>query len=359
VTTYTAIANNEIDEDSEITTGLMTKIRDNPIAITEGASGAPKIQTAALEQTGGSEAVTTATIRAGAVTQTEIASAAVGQGELKTLTQDATYTGSVSGSTTQYDYFTLTSPKYTTGFEIRGYTSDPVAAAVGLQNADSSTSAHQTGTSSSYSSFSRHMQAMRYNNQGGSRTLSIDADITYVTSSPPYDLGDGEIPLFIFILLDSSNNPCGVITDKTPPWVYNGPTRANPDFYDKGVGYYAKKTINETTGEIDSEIIEITQSVKNADMNIIPHPFVTRNQVVLLDPVSTLEIMEIRDTGERISALIFGDYLRLDNAPINRAAPQGVTTSAYKWKDTQRKAGAMIKDRRLKQGPYAPGVIDG
>jgi len=50
MTTYTAITAGEIDVDSPITTGLMTKIRDNPIAITEGASGAPRIQSGALER---------------------------------------------------------------------------------------------------------------------------------------------------------------------------------------------------------------------------------------------------------------------------------------------------------------------
>jgi len=48
VTTYTAIPDSDIDPDSPITTSLMTLVRDNPIAITEGASGAPKVQTAGI-----------------------------------------------------------------------------------------------------------------------------------------------------------------------------------------------------------------------------------------------------------------------------------------------------------------------
>lgn len=43
MTTYSTILNSEIDPDSPITTALMTKIRDNPLAIGEGASGAPKL----------------------------------------------------------------------------------------------------------------------------------------------------------------------------------------------------------------------------------------------------------------------------------------------------------------------------
>lgn len=48
MTTYTPITNAEIDQDSPITQPLLTALRDNPVAITEGAAGAPKIQAAAL-----------------------------------------------------------------------------------------------------------------------------------------------------------------------------------------------------------------------------------------------------------------------------------------------------------------------
>jgi hypothetical protein len=49
MTAYTAIADSEIDPESPYTTTLATKNRDNPIAITEGASGAPNIAYAALD----------------------------------------------------------------------------------------------------------------------------------------------------------------------------------------------------------------------------------------------------------------------------------------------------------------------
>jgi len=50
MTTYSTIADSEIDPESPYTTGLATKMRNNPIAITEGSSGAPKIQTAAMAE---------------------------------------------------------------------------------------------------------------------------------------------------------------------------------------------------------------------------------------------------------------------------------------------------------------------
>jgi len=63
MTAYNAIADSDLDPESPGTTTTFTRLRDNPIAISEGSSGAPKTQTAALEQAGGSEAVTNACIR--------------------------------------------------------------------------------------------------------------------------------------------------------------------------------------------------------------------------------------------------------------------------------------------------------
>ncbi len=49
MTTYTAIAGTEIDAESPVTEELMTRLRDNPIAITEGATGAPRVLGIALD----------------------------------------------------------------------------------------------------------------------------------------------------------------------------------------------------------------------------------------------------------------------------------------------------------------------
>ena len=49
MTTYTPIANGSVDAGSPIDESLVTALRDNPIAISEGSAGAPKLQTAAYE----------------------------------------------------------------------------------------------------------------------------------------------------------------------------------------------------------------------------------------------------------------------------------------------------------------------
>lgn len=48
MTSYTAIPNGDIDQDSPITQPLMTALRDNPLAIAEGDATAPKIAFAAI-----------------------------------------------------------------------------------------------------------------------------------------------------------------------------------------------------------------------------------------------------------------------------------------------------------------------
>lgn len=61
MTDYTSIANSQIDPKAPVTSELMTALRDNPIAIAEGAAGAPKIADKVLfaSQTGSGHATVT------------------------------------------------------------------------------------------------------------------------------------------------------------------------------------------------------------------------------------------------------------------------------------------------------------
>lgn len=65
MTTYTAITNGQIDQDSPITQPLMTALRDNPIALAEGASGAPRINGSAIARDYGSPNLPVVTVSAG------------------------------------------------------------------------------------------------------------------------------------------------------------------------------------------------------------------------------------------------------------------------------------------------------
>lgn len=49
MTTYTAIPNSDVDQDSPVTQTLVTLLRDNPLAIAEGSTDAPRVQPRALQ----------------------------------------------------------------------------------------------------------------------------------------------------------------------------------------------------------------------------------------------------------------------------------------------------------------------
>lgn len=49
MTTYSAIANSEVDADSPVTATLMQRLRDNPLAIQEGDATAPDLAWAAIQ----------------------------------------------------------------------------------------------------------------------------------------------------------------------------------------------------------------------------------------------------------------------------------------------------------------------
>ncbi|MDA0780681.1 MAG: hypothetical protein PQ612_06065 [Rickettsiales bacterium] len=125
MTTYTTINNTDIDVDSPVTTSLMNKLRDNPIAITEGASGAPKIQAAALD----TDSVTANAIAAGAVGSSELGSNAVNtaninngaitQAKLASDVQTVKAWVKWNSSETIVDDFGVSSVAIVTGTELR------------------------------------------------------------------------------------------------------------------------------------------------------------------------------------------------------------------------------------------------
>ena len=76
---YQEILDTEVEPEAPLTSSLGVRFRDNPIALANGASGAPRIQTAALNNS----AVTTAKINNGAVTTAKINNGAVTRAKLK------------------------------------------------------------------------------------------------------------------------------------------------------------------------------------------------------------------------------------------------------------------------------------
>lgn len=179
----------------------------------------------------------------------------------------------------------------------------------------------------------------------------------YVQASPPYDLGDGAILLFVFALVEKSTGKVvATYTAPEAPWHNNGPTRIGADFVnDKGVAFQRIKPVIFSIArglkiEPDAMLerlaepnraIELTQAIKNADMNLIPHPFVRsrkitpeRYAVVLLDPVDSLmvKLAELDSYGapENTATLLHAGKIKFGNDRLKRAGPPGVDIVSVK-----------------------------
>lgn len=329
--------------DSDLLDGQHGSYYQNASNLTSGTLSMSRI---------GTDAITADKIASGAVGQSEIATGAVHQGELKTVTQDMDHTASVNGSTSSLTTL-MTATQYHLGYNY--YSPDTSSPSAFVQcYVQSERPQTNFGTNACYG-----VVAVR--DTGSYSNLTVESEWRYVEASGPFDIGDGDIPQFIYVLM-KDGVPSGVSACEIPPWAYNGPTDITPSRTSKAGGILRKykniKRVNDS-GDIESIEVEIDMERKNRDMNLIPHPFLIddplNSEVLILDPVETMKLLEYRENGVKTSELIFKGYLKLDNSPINRAFPEGVTPCRFKWKNTQRKAGAMVLDKRLKQGPYAGG----
>lgn len=335
MTTYTTIADADIDPESPGTTTLFTRMRDNPIAITEGAGGAPSVVYAALSLSND-------------IAQSDIASGAIGQGELKTAT------GSISQSIAGTASYVLPGGEY--GFWARStcnvdsFGGEDVS--ITISQLDEFDNADIIKTLATYVGINIVAPT-----SGGSATVHQ----RYIQASPPYDLGDGEVSLFIFAEVSPDGNIVSAYEAPEAPWHHNGPTKTGADFYDKnGIGYRWRKdtegvgdSLSEAKASGDAGRLkayldafqaaptiaeEITQEIKQADMGLLPRPMEPRdgNTVILIDPVS-LMVEELFTRKEHdqldILELLHDNWLTIDNSPIiNRAGPPGVPIHGMKWR---------------------------
>lgn len=268
--------------------------------------------------------VVEAMINALAVTEGKLGNSAVAQGKLKTTT------GEVSSSVDA----NLTLPGGTYGFYPQVLTNGGTAGAF------------QIGQGTTNLGYLTNIFL------GAGTSIDVRAQQRYIQASPPYDLGDGAVPIFVFALVDSLGKVVATYAAEDPPWANNGPTDIRPDFIGAdGKAYQIRHAINKAAllnpltrdaelAKLDSEplIVEVDQALKQADMPLIPHPFMgndlTGRTVVLLDPVSSIvgKLHQMQGAGESLPSLFHGGYLKVDNLPLVRAAPPGVMPVAASWK---------------------------
>lgn len=181
----------------------------------------------------------------------------------------------------------------------------------------------------------------------------------FITASPPFNLGNGDISIFNFATIEkSSGKIMDVWSCPVPPWAYNGPTNIRPDYTDPDTG---KKYVYQRPANLNADIrdktkraaainalsnkpqlVEITMDMKNADMPLLPHPMIsanpTKHEVVLLDPVGPItdKLALLQDAEENIPSLILNKYITIDNSVIAGAkTPPGVNAHSVKWSNVK------------------------
>jgi len=327
------------DAGSPVDVTLIEALASNPTAITEKASGAPVLAN-------------------GYVVEAMMGSSSVNQAALKKAT------GEHSTTSTSAVYWTPSGGLYQFSL-LQGKCSDPSGTANWGYRTSKAGATGYTGEVYGYESVS------------GAWTGYVQ--YYYLQSSPPYDLGDGEVPLFIFLGVDKTTGEV-IDTSIAPeaPWHYNGPTNITPDYYKSGPGgelipMRARKKVEVENARIYDVILdnlrkgkekdakalrdrlksienaeiedyEITQDIKNADMNIIPHPMIGNEGydrgVIMLDPVSKhgellLEIHEAHakdpESVESIAELITNKKIKFGPTDLVRSGPDGVICRDIKF----------------------------
>lgn len=174
---------------------------------------------------------------------------------------------------------------------------------------------------------------------------AVDGQQRYISSSPPFDMGDGEVAGFFFAQLDEDGNIIGHYLADTPPWGYNGPTDIRGKWCEKRKRKFqmvpekrSREQILDCAPVVYRER-EVTQAVKNADMRLIPHPFGKKadtSRIVLFDPMDPLvrSLVQAQETDEIEDVIDFlkSGKFKADNEKLIRRGPPNINIVKLKQK---------------------------
>lgn len=246
------------------------------------------------------------------VEEGDLGSAAVSQGKLKSTTGSAS-----TGSST---HFTLAGGSYT--FAVGSHATSGTDADFQIAN-------NPSNTTVAYQVFAI------VNNPAGGRTAHIT--YRYIQSSPPYDLGDGEVGGFVFLTVDRNGDVLSTWIAPDPPWANNGPTRTSADHIDASGQKFVRrrivpKDLKRALGSRSRgpDLVPLTHAIKNADMPLIPHPFASPGPdvaaIVLADPMDARirRLLEFQEDGEDMNTPFHRGLFRVSNEALGRSTPPGV-----------------------------------
>jgi len=308
---YIPIDDSEVEPEAPVISSLGVRWRDNPIAIAEGADGAPRVKSPAIDWSS--------------------VSSEIGRSQLKTATGSVTHADSDAANLTlpggQYGFY----PQIKTEGSIdRNYS-------IASDFSNSSYTANISFFSSS-------------TNPGYARQR-------YIQSSPPYDHGDGEVQGYGYASLDANGRVVSMYLAEDPPWYGNTQNTPGEQWRDEETGKEYQRTRKlkcckkdvdegrismaefiERAGQCEDVVEEITPEVKLRGMDELPHPFVEceGRTIVLLDPMDEKigRLIRMMQAGEKVYELFNEGYLIVDNEPCKRCGPPGVPVHGVKWRKT-------------------------
>jgi len=183
----------------------------------------------------------------------------------------------------------------------------------------------------------------------GANTGTTTVRSRFISASPPYNIGDGDVYSFIFLLVDSLGKVISGYHAPDPPWANNGATTIRPEYEKNGKFYRQVVELDKLKPfghpqRRKTREQEITTDFKNSDMLLIPHPFqgndMTGKSIVLIDPndsiVETAEQM-LQDGEFVLEELFHNDYVRFGNSHITgRKTPHSdVMLVKPRWRNRQ------------------------
>lgn len=332
MTDFVTLDADDLGVDRIATSPTAFALYENLFAFTEKASGAPQLA---------NDYIVSAMIAAQQVTQAKLGNSSVGQSQLKGTSGEVSTTAAST---------LLTLPGGLYGFypQIR-------ANAASSNNASATIGGAAGGSQSGITWGSTYLTRIELSANG----FTSFAQQVYVQASPPYDLGDGQVHGFIFALVDSGGNVIATYAADDPPWANNGPTdirahgyNADGSAYQMRRGTKIKRSdlrsspdlIKQYMAELSAAApkkVKLTQAMKNADMELIPHPFIGNDMsgrtVVLLDACSDMvaELAALKSSGESIGDLLHSEYIKISNEKLDRSGPAGVMCVSPSWRQSK------------------------
>lgn len=176
---------------------------------------------------------------------------------------------------------------------------------------------------------------------------AVSWQFNYLTSSPPWNLGEGDMALFAFMMIDEATGAVDAVSVcEDPPWKINHPSKklflqnqvleamGNPDKIEQ---LHADLDRPQWMSHAD---LNASQVYKNSLMPRRPHPFMrcdlTGKKIVMLDPLSKMaeRLATLAKSGESVPLLLHQGHVVLGDE-VTRVGPPGVTIQKCAFRSTR------------------------